>query len=472
MQAKRFIAADMRRALDMVKEEFGEDAMIVSTERTDRGVEIVASLETSMQTLMENSELANMAVSPHQQNIANAASRFKTSAINTAPLAKEIPSIGIASGKTKQQLADEMDMANRKMLASRKADSMTLGEWAQQPSEPSAESKAREVLDKQEDAKEIQRLHDEISQMRSTLEIQLSQMAETQERQYIESLAHMSTPSIPSQSSLPIVGEIKYQLDLMGLPQACNDQLIASIKDNNMPVNNKQLLWTHVLAELAKSIPSTIADPVSKGGVYSFLGMTGVGKTTTIAKLAARYVMEHGSAGVVLLTTDNYRIAAHNQLQSLAKILNVTVKVIDDLEQLPRYIKESQDYPLVLIDTPGMGYSDPLLKPHLQILKQCEVVQNILVLSSNSQYQMIKASLHSYRLAGLDYCILTKLDECAHLGDAIGVLFQQDLPLAYVTDGQSVPQDIAVSKSSQLVSRAVNMVKLQRKNKWLEQQSI
>jgi flagellar biosynthesis protein FlhF len=226
------------------------------------------------------------------------------------------------------------------------------------------------------------------------------------------------------------------------------------------------------LAGLAKGIPSTHSDPVAQGGVYSFLGMTGVGKTTTIAKLAARYVMEHGAEGVVLLTTDNYRIAAHNQLQSLAKILNVTVKVIDDLTEIPGYLEEYKNSPLVLIDTPGMSYTDPLLKPHLQMFKQCPQINNILVLSANSQYQMIKASLHSYRLAGLSYCILTKLDECAHLGDAIGVLFEQSLPLAYITDGQSVPKDISVLKSSQLVSRAVNMVKLQRKNKWLEQQSI
>jgi flagellar biosynthesis protein FlhF len=471
MQAKRFIAADMRRALDMVKEEFGEDAMIVSTERTSRGVEIVASLEASMQSLINNSEMANMSVSPHQQNIANAAARFTTSPIPSSSL-QTAPTVGFASGKTKQELADEMELANRRMLASRKADNMTIGEWANQAEEKPKEKPLPTMAEEPTDAREIQRLHHEISEMRNTLEIQLSQMADTQERQYIESLSHINSHPIPTESTLPIVGEIKYQLELMGLPKACNDQLISAIKDNNMPVNNKQLLWTHVLAGLAKGIPSIHTDPVAQGGIYSFLGMTGVGKTTTIAKLAARYVMQHGAEGVVLLTTDNYRIAAHNQLQSLAKILNVTVKVIDDLKEIPDCLEEYKHYPLVLIDTPGMSYTDPLLKPHLQMFKQCPQINNILVLSANSQYQMIKASLHSYRLAGLSYCILTKLDECAHLGDAIGVLFEQELPLAYITDGQAVPQDISVLKSSQLVSRAVNMVKLQRKNKWLEQQSI
>jgi flagellar biosynthesis protein FlhF len=499
MQAKRFVAADMRRALDMVKEEFGEEAMIVSTERTARGVEIVASLETAFQALVEDHDLATMPVSPHQQNIANAASRFTSTAMPHVPAAntQAHSSIGMASGKTKQQLAEEMDIANRKMLASRKAENMTIGEWANQPpseytSAPVEQtintplptpSHAHAPVQSVVDNEEIKRLHNEIADMRDTLEVQLMQMAETQERQYIESLSYAAvsspdvsssaiTPPVNGNTVMPIVSDIKYQLTLMGLPHACNDQLIASIKDNNMPINNKQLLWTHVMAELSKKIPSDLSDPIASGGIYSFLGTTGVGKTTTIAKLAARHVMAHGSDSVVLLTTDTYRIAAHNQLQSLAKILNVTVKVIENLQDLPRYINECSHHSLVLIDTPGMGHNDPLLKQHLHILRECKQVKNMLVLSANSQYQMLKASLHSYRLAGLHSCVLTKLDECANLGDAIGVLYEQDLALSYTTDGQSVPKDLAITKPSQLITQAVNMVKQQRRNKLLEQKSI
>lgn len=502
MQAKRFVAADMRRALDMVKEEFGEEAMIVSTERTTRGVEIVASLEASFQSLMDNNDMNGTQgfsnhtthISPHQQKIANAASRFTSEAMPSVPVKSTNTSVGLASGKTREQLAEEMELANRKMLASRKANEMTLGEMANQPSPQVYQSRQVEspsvspVAYKQEpitsvvnsNDQEIQRLHTEIAEMRSTIEFQLTQMVENQERQYIESIMPpqiqaSSTPSSFGRSphtDIPIISEIKYQLSVMGLPNACNDHLINSIKDNNMPISNKQVLWTHVLAELAKNISADMSDPISKGGVYSFLGTTGVGKTTTIAKLAARYVMEHGADSVVLVTTDTYRIAAHNQLESLAKILNVKVIVVDDLKALPSTIEACNDRQLVLIDTPGMGYSDSLLKPHLQILKQCSQVKNILVMSANSQYQMMKASLHSYRLAGLDSCILTKLDECANLGDALGVLFDQDINLSYITDGQSVPKDIAVLKSSLLVTRAVNMTKWQRKHHALEQQSI
>ena len=157
---------------------------------------------------------------------------------------------------------------------------------------------------------------------------------------------------------------------------------------------------------------------------------------------------------MVLLTTDTYRIASSHQLESLANILNVTVKVVEDLEQLPALVEEARERALVLIDTPGMSYSDPLLKSHLQALRKCKAITNILVLSANSQYQVMKAAIHSYREAKLDYCVMSKLDECAHLGDAISVLVDHNLPLAYVTDGQSVPEDIDIVESSQLVARA------------------
>jgi flagellar biosynthesis protein FlhF len=496
MQAKRFIAADMRRALDMVKEEFGDDAMIISTERTSKGVELVASAEEPIHYPHAESHLYQKPVSEHQQKIANAASRFKSLETPSVPLDTAVKKStarhgglglrsdsGSVSGKTANQLAEEMELANRKMLAARKANSMTLETWADQQT-TSRSSRASSVKENTmdhsshqtvgdhstSDKQDIRRLYNEIAEMRQTLELQLAHMADSQERQYSESLAHTAAAALDN--SMPVVSEIKYQLEVLGLPKACNDQLIMSIKDNNMPIANKSLLWTHVLAELSRRIPSDSSDPVAKGGVYAFLGTTGVGKTTTIAKLAARYVMQHGAEGVVILTTDTYRIASHNQLRSLGKILNVKVQVVEDLAQLPTHLAELKHHPLVLIDTPGMGYADPLLKSHLGILKQSEAVKNILVLSANSQSQMMKASLHSYRLAGLAYCVLTKLDECANLGDAMGVLFEQDLALAYVTDGQSVPEDIAVHNAAQLVTRAVNMLKSQRKSKMAIQQSV
>lgn len=546
MQAKRFIAADMRRALDMVKEEYGEDAMIISTERTARGVELVATGEGAMEQLQKNDTFAASVMTERQQKIATAASGFQSRQVNPelsfaqqyqstqalSPLTSSLTEQsskgynrhakssederGPASGKTKQQLADEMDLANKRMQAAKEADSMTLETWADKeyalqqarksqsrPAHQSARSASMEdeltheprafnTRSSQDSALqntamqntapqntasqdiEIRRLHDEIADMRETIEVQLLHMSDMQERQYHDTqafpqpddvLVNATVGSIPVQDT---VKRMKKQLEFLSLPKAANDKIIGDLQKRGAPEGNKSLLWRHVLTQISKHIPSDTTDPVAQGGIYAFLGTTGVGKTTTIAKLAARYVMENGADGVVLLTTDTQRIAAHNQLTSLAKVLNVRAEIVDDLQHLPRILENLEHYPLILIDTPGMGYADPLLKPHLQVLQQCTTVQNVLVVSANNQYQMMKASLHSYRLANLDYCVMTKLDECATLSDAMGILIEHSLPLAYITDGQSVPEDIDILKSSEFMSRAVNLLKYQRKNQEAE----
>ena len=531
MQAKRFIAADMRRALDMVKDEYGEDAMIISTERTARGVELVATGEGAMEQLQKNDMFESTVMTERQQKIASAASGFQSipdnshvkfaqqyqssqaqSSLENRSSTNRAEERGPASGKTKQQLADEMELANKRMQAAKEAESMTLETWADKEyelqqvrknkSRPSTQRVTSETVEPELNSqnnhvqsfgasentsiqqaiskstasqdKEIRRLHDEISDMRETIEVQLLHMSDMQERQYHDTHHHNQPEDIPRNASvdnMPIPGMVKRmkkQLEFLSLPKAANDKIIGDLQRKGAPDGNKSLLWRHVLTQVSKHIPSTTSDPVAQGGIYAFLGTTGVGKTTTIAKLAARYVMENGPDGVVLLTTDNHRIAAHNQLTSLAKVLNVRVEVVDDLQHLPRYLEQLQDYSLTLIDTPGMGYADPLLKPHLKILQQCDAVQNVLVVSANNQYQMMKASLHSYRLANLDYCVMTKLDECTTLSDAMGILIEHTLPLAYITDGQSVPEDIDIVKSSEFISRAVNLLKYHRKNEAME----
>lgn len=529
MQAKRFIAADMRRALDMVKEEYGEDAMIISTERTAKGVELVATGESALDQLQTTVATPTSSLSPRQQKIANAAANYSadfqpvsTQAMPQAPAfsqrtsnTQDKHSVGLASGKTKQQLADELEEASRKMQAAKKASSMTLETWADKEyaqqrkqtakpiatperqqefvsQEPFADieknsqhalsrgiSTASQPMAQQEDAaakntqifydQEIRQLHDEIADMRETIEMQLlhmSHMQESQSRQFND--AHIESVTAPSgkadtSGALSLAKKVKTQLDFLSLPKAANDKVLSVLEKRKLPQSKPSLLWTHVLTQVSRQIASDTTDPIAQGGIYAFLGTTGVGKTTTIAKLAARYVLENGADDVVLITTDQHRIAAHHQLTSLAKVLNVRVEIINELHALPSYLRQLQEYDLILIDTPGMGYADPLLKPHLSVLADCEAVQNVLVLPANNQYQIMKASLHSYGVSNIDYCVMSKLDECATLSDAMGILVEHDLPLAYITDGQSVPEDIAIMKSGEFVSRGVNMLKSQKK---------
>jgi flagellar biosynthesis protein FlhF len=480
MQSKRFVAADMSRALALVREELGDDAMILSTQRNGKGVEIIASSD----------EL------PAAENISNTPPSFSNDhPVNVKP---QTVKKGLASGKTQEELALELEMARRRMMAVKKEENLTLGEWAnkntqevkprqmeveqpqlnqwlteansisrQHQERATIESQNKRVLHDaqvQKDNAEIRRLQDEIASMRTLFETQLASMAEAQERRFQEQQAITDI--------VPVITDVKQRLEHLGLTRACNDQVIRSLKSIDENSMNQEGLWAEGLARLSKTIPAITTDPVATGGIYAFLGTTGVGKTTTIAKFAARYVMEHGPQEVVLLTTDTFRIAAHDQLRSLGRILNVQVKVVDDLQQLPSILSSYSRQALILIDTPGMSYSDPLLKDHLTALRHCRHVQTALVLSANSQYQMMQASVHSYRIANPRFCVMTKLDECASLGDAISLLAANNLPLAYVTNGQAVPDDLAVIKPHQLVSKAVKLSKANSPSASHTQQSI
>jgi flagellar biosynthesis protein FlhF len=493
MQTKRFIAADMSRALDLVRDEFGEDAMILSTQRTAKGVEIVATLEEIKMPEPLSASIKNApgSYSQYQDSHKQAPSAEKpTLANNYSPNNRNNKSsVGLASGKTQDELAAELENARRRMIAMQEQENLTLTEWAdRQPSQNrnggnyksmsrgasnntfnNSASKARvdivqaENLNASASAKasnsdaELSRLYDEITSMRAAFESQLQAMAATQERQYEEQLS--------TQNVIPITADIKQRLNSLGLNRACNDQVIRSLRMIDDKSLSKESLWGESLARLAHLIPAITNDPIATGGVYAFLGTTGVGKTTTIAKLAARYVIEHGPDDVVLLTTDTYRIASHDQLRSLGKILNVHVEIVDDLQLLPQILLSYSSKVLVLIDTPGMSYNDPLFKQHLQALSRCRHVQTCLTLSANSQFQMMQATIHSYRVAKPRFCVMTKLDECASLGDAISLLVSNDLPLAYITDGQSVPDDLSIMKPHQMIAKAVTLMKINNNSK-------
>ncbi|HRH78239.1 MAG TPA: flagellar biosynthesis protein FlhF, partial [Cellvibrionaceae bacterium] len=219
------------------------------------------------------------------------------------------------------------------------------------------------------------------------------------------------------------------------------------------------LAWREALNELVARLPVQSTDPIDQGGVFAFVGPTGVGKTTTIAKLAARYVLAHGQGKVALVTTDTYRVGAQDQLRSLGRILNVPVRIIDQERALPSVLASLKAYPLILIDTAGFRQGDPLLKEQEAILASCPSVQRVLVMAGNSQVQTLKASAHAYKQGRLAGCVLSKIDETASLGEAISVMIQQSIPLLYTTFGQEIPKDMAVASAQSLVAKAVNLAK-------------
>lgn len=196
-------------------------------------------------------------------------------------------------------------------------------------------------------------------------------------------------------------------------------------------------------------------DIVDRGGVYALVGPTGVGKTTTTAKLAARCVVRHGADKVVLLTTDSYRIGGHEQLRIYGKLLGVPVRTIKDSEDLQLTLSELRGKHLVLIDTVGMGQRDQMVAEQVAMLCDCGFdVKRLLLLNATSNGGTLDDVVQAYRGGGLSGCIVTKVDEAASLGMVLDIVIRRKLALYFVANGQKVPEDLHQTNSQYLLQRA------------------
>ena len=417
--------------------------------------QLMAANALPAQTTAINSRTANrarMADASLSQTANHPAGNTRTTTQNAERLAEEI------------QHAHERMLAAKAQSAAPKTSSATISQF-ERPVEarssfdikPSVETmahsrqvagfaeqvRARGIDDESAnlDQQKLHSLYDEIAEMRMLLEEQLWQKH-----------------SIPTAADQKLSGRAKQlanQLAQLGLPQTMIQELLVCANDAERLPN----CWRKSLVMLAQRIPIDVTDPIEKGGRFAFVGPTGVGKTTTIAKLAARYVLNHGRGKVAIVTTDTYRVGAHDQLKALGRILQVPVRVISGEDQLAAVLSSLKQYPLVLIDTAGFRQGDPKLAQQEALLEACDNVQRVLVLAANSQQQILKASLHAYSGRGLRGCIFTKLDECASLGEAFGAVCSTNTPLLYSAAGQEIPDDIHVVSATDLIAQAVKLAR-------------
>lgn len=199
-------------------------------------------------------------------------------------------------------------------------------------------------------------------------------------------------------------------------------------------------------------------DMVRRGGVYALIGPTGVGKTTTVAKLAARCVVEHGVAALGLITTDGYRIGAFDQLRIYGRILGVPVHPANDEVELGNALVALEGKHLVLIDTVGIGQRDQRMGEHLALVARAQVAR-VLVLSAAGQSETLEDAILAYRGAALAGIALTKIDEAVKLGGALDAAIRHRLTLLAVANGQRVPEDLHPAKASLLVDRALRAMR-------------
>jgi len=202
------------------------------------------------------------------------------------------------------------------------------------------------------------------------------------------------------------------------------------------------------------------------GGVYALVGPTGVGKTTTLAKLAARCVAREGREQVAMLTTDNFRIGALEQLQIYGRLMGVPAHSVRDAGELRRILAELGNRKIVLIDTTGISQRDRHVAEQAAMLCNAgKPVRRLLVLNAASQGDTLDEVAHAYRngvgedVAG---CIITKLDEASRLGAALDTAIRHRLPIHYSSIGQKVPEHLELARADALIDRAFAMVERAR----------
>jgi flagellar biosynthesis protein FlhF len=243
---------------------------------------------------------------------------------------------------------------------------------------------------------------------------------------------------------------LRQMLDAGFSPQFSRELLSDLPRDMN---GLEAMAWVKGAADRSLMTIGNENDIVDTGGVYALVGPTGVGKTTTTAKLAARCVLRHGPSKVALITTDGYRIGAYEQLRIYGRILGVSVHLVKDANELHQTLIELQHKHMVLIDTMGMSQKDKLVPELTDMLAGCDV-QRLLLLNSTSRGDTLDDVVRAYAGESVAGCILTKIDEAASLATVLDVIMRHGLRLQYVSNGQRVPEDLHLPNRSYLLHRA------------------
>jgi flagellar biosynthesis protein FlhF len=253
--------------------------------------------------------------------------------------------------------------------------------------------------------------------------------------------------------SEPLAVELIQRLMRFGLTAAQSRRLVDGLGPLSGGVEE---LWQRALAVLSDRIPLYGRDILASGGIVALVGPTGVGKTTTAAKLAAHYALRHGSRQVALITIDNYRVGAYEQLRTYGRLLDVPVKTADSRDELRRVLDDLCDRRLILIDTTGMGQYDSGLRQQAEMLDQAQAnLKTLLLFSATTRLSGLEDVARAFGVFRPDGCILTKLDESTCPGGAVSVAMNQGLPIAYYSDGQRVPEDLHPARAGALIEKGV-----------------
>jgi flagellar biosynthesis protein FlhF len=253
----------------------------------------------------------------------------------------------------------------------------------------------------------------------------------------------------------PVQTELLKDLTQLGISQDLAAELVAQLPTRYELAEAQRM----GLALLSRRIAVLDERWLERGGRVAFVGPTGVGKTTMLAKLAARWVLRHGPRGLALISTDSVRIGAQDQIQTLGRLLGSPAIALDGAADLSATLAHLTDRKLILIDTAGLGQRDARLSTELGYLAATPGIESTLVLAASAQAGALEETVTRFAVAQPQSCLLTKVDEAASLGGSISTLIRAQLPLVYTSEGQRIPEDLNLARAHQLIARAVELAR-------------
>lgn len=445
MKIKRFQAEDVRTTIRKVRETLGPDAVILSNKRVNGGIEIIAAID------YDESLMGGVVAETHVEvRTQKSGSVTQQASANHSPAAKTTERsayqkhVSTQQATSRQRAADDIRYSRNIPPSAEKTkipakataavtENASITDYSSYESKPASVTREANNL-----GQELADVQNEIKSLRGLLLNQMSGMAwDAEAKQH------------------PTRTRLLQRLIALGLSPVFAKQLCNEVDETK----EFDAMWRHALGVLSHQVPVIDNGILKTGGVMALVGPTGVGKTTTIAKLAARYVLEHGKDSVGLITTDNFRVAAHEQLRSYARILGVPLRVATDKDELNDALYDLRHKKLVLIDTAGVSLHDSQLREQLDLLNSgSKSIHMFLALAANTQRSVLNDVVTTFKQSKIDGCILTKIDETTSLGGAISIAAEHNLPIAYYCDGQKVPDDLHIARAHNLVSKSVSIM--------------
>jgi flagellar biosynthesis protein FlhF len=420
MKIKRYTADSMRAALAQVRTEQGPDAVILSSRRGPEGIEVIAAVDYDEALFTDANRQrvaspAEPAVPPPQTASASPAPSAPVQ--RAVPPPRVMPAPAPRTEMPRPAALSRPSETRRPAGALRPAEALRAAE-ALRPAEAPRADIGYTLMQR------------EMHEMRRLLEAGMAGMTWSDKR-----------------LREPLKARVLEQLSAMDIAPDIA-MAIAELTPRRTSLENPANI---PLALLIKHLPIGTDTTAVTGGITALVGPTGAGKTTTIAKLAARWCLAHGSRDLALISTDAYRIGAREQLMTYARILDAPMYPANSAKELGRVLARLSSKKLVLIDTAGMGPRDVRLTEQLAALKLGAAKAKVLLaLPAQGEGHALEEIVRAFARVSPEACVLTKVDEAASLGGVLSATIRHKLKIAYVCDGQRVPEDMHAAQDRRI----------------------